>query len=131
MSNNLPETLKEHILPFNWDVKKLWTLICDTQIMKVKMFEYLFNLPLWSSKPKSGMLFDVRPIDVIQNPTFNNYQYQRIMHTILSYPIDLLELNNKLWILDGVHRLAKLRINDIEDVVVRIHQGDIIERIKI
>jgi hypothetical protein len=129
MKKRIPEKLKEHILPFNWDVRAVWALDAKKFRLCRKEFDYLLELPLWSSVPKKGMLFDLAPIEVIRNPDMWPYQNQRLLVTDTSYPMDFLVLNNKNWILDGVHRLAKNYISKVEFVEVRYHEESIIHKI--
>ncbi|CAH1073392.1 hypothetical protein NTG1052_20075 [Candidatus Nitrotoga sp. 1052] len=68
MPKVIPEVLKEHILPFNWDVCKVWAVDTDTVQVSCSEFAYLLDLPLWSSVPCRGLLFDTCLIDVIRNP---------------------------------------------------------------
>ena len=56
MQKRIPEKLKDHILPFNWDVRAVWAL--DAAIIRRprKEFDYLFELALWPSVPKQENL---------------------------------------------------------------------------
>ncbi len=52
MSNKyIPESLKDYILAFNWDVRKVWKLEADIEENKLSELEFMFDLPYWSSKP--------------------------------------------------------------------------------
>ncbi len=130
IQKGIPEKLKEHILPFNWDVRAVWALDAMKLRRCRKKFDYLLDLPLWSSVPQKGMLFDLAPIEVIRNPEMWPYQNQRLSAADTFYPIDFLVLNGKNWILDGVHRLAKNFISKVEFVEVRYHEESIIHKIQ-
>ncbi|MFT6924809.1 MAG: hypothetical protein ACJAZP_000367 [Psychromonas sp.] len=43
MSKVVPEVLSKHILPFNWDVNKLWRLDCGSVLADRNNFDYLLN----------------------------------------------------------------------------------------
>jgi hypothetical protein len=121
MSKNIPTELRDHILPFNWDVTKVWSLDVKVVDVLISKFEYLLNLPLWSSVGGKGMLFDLKPMSVISNPSISPYQAERLSITDTTYPIDFLIFNDRPWILDGVHRLAKLYSRGEAKVRTRFH----------
>mgnify|MGYP001144762350 CR=1 FL=1 len=130
MEKQVPEPLKPHILPFNWDVNAVWSIAAPAGKVERSTLDYLLHLPLWSSVPNRGMLFDISPIEVLEDPNCSPYQIERIEKADETIPIDLLEWNGKRWILDGVHRLAKLYREATEQVEVRIHPASAINKIK-
>lgn len=131
MNKQVPLELAKFVLPFNWDVKSLWALKCVVQERRREEFDYLLELPLWSSQPNAGMRFDVSPITVIHEPTLAPHQMERITNTDVSYPLEFLDYRNRCWILDGVHRLAKLYISGSSKVNVRIHDESVIPHIRV
>lgn len=131
MPKSVPDFLKDHILSFNWDVRKVWVLEAEVVYVPFSEFAYLLELPLWSSVPKRGLLFDISPMDVIRDPKVSSYQAQRLRETELRYPIDVLVANEKRWILDGVHRIAKNFVLNSSVLAVRFHDESIIPNIKI
>jgi len=126
---HLPDTLAAHILPFDWDVRLVWQESAEVTVRPLADFAYLLDLPLWSSIPHQGMLFDVSPREIIASPQRSPYQYERIVKADTDFPIDLLHYQEREWILDGVHRLAKLFLIEAESVKVRVHSEEIIPRI--
>ena len=130
MNKSIPVELQTHILPFNWDVKLVWSLSTSIQEIGREEFDYLLALPFWSSVPNFGMLFDVSPIEVIKRPNRFPHQYRRILQADTKFPIEIIEYSNRNWILDGVHRLAKMYLKDNEIIKVRIHPSDVIPVIK-
>ena len=130
MPKIVPEILKDHILPFNWDIRKVWAIKADVVQVPCSEFAYLLELPLWSSTPKQGLLFDTCPIDVIREPRVSIYQAQRLQQTELQHPIDVLIAEEKRWVLDGVHRIAKHFILNRSTLSVRFHNDYIIQAIK-
>lgn len=131
MPKVVPEILQEHILPFDWDVRKVWELKADATEVPMSEFAYLLKLPLWSSVPKQGLLFDICPMDVIRNPNVSMYQAQRLQQTDILHPIDVLVARKKRWILDGVHRIAKQFTLNKEFLSVRFHDESVIPIIKL
>lgn len=130
MVKTIPAILKSHILPFNWEVKKVWKLKTPVIAAKRSDFDYLLNLPIWSSRPNAGMLFDITPTHLLLEPESCPYQIERIAEADTQYPLDFLDYQNKLWILDGVHRLAKLHQNKVDMISIRIHQENILSLIQ-
>ena len=125
----LPNILVDHILPFDWDVRRVWELEREVTVRPVSDFCYLLDLPLWSSVPDRGMLFDISPREVIDSPQRSPHQYERVLEADLGFPIDLLLYQEREWILDGVHRLVKLHLMGVDRVRTRLHPDEIIPRI--
>ncbi|THF67415.1 hypothetical protein E6C76_03355 [Pseudothauera nasutitermitis] len=131
MAKIIPDILKDHILPFDWDVRKVWELSADVIEVLTSEFVYLLKLPLWSSVSKQGLLFDICPMDVIHDPHASIYQAQRLQQTELRYPIEVLTVKGKRWVLDGVHRVAKSFTLNKSALFVRFHDESVIPSIKI
>ena len=131
MPKFIPDILKDYILPFNWDVRKVWALNADVVQVPCFKFAYLLELPVWSSVPGRGLLFDICPMDVIRNPNTSIYQTRRLREAKLRYPIDVLVVEEMLWILDGVHRITKHFALDNPTLAVRFHNENIIQDIKL
>ena len=125
----LPTILKNHILPFDWDNSKVWNLEAQSITIERCKLDYLLELPFWSSLPKVGMTFDISPLEVINNPEATPHQFERLMNADLSYPIDMLSYENRTWILDGIHRLAKAYLLNKDVLELRIHEHEVITRI--
>jgi hypothetical protein len=125
----LPDILAGHILPFDWDVRRVWTQEAEVSRWPVADLAYLLDLPLWSSVPGRGMLFDISPREVLSSPGRSPHQHLRVLQSDVAFPIDLLRHQERHWILDGVHRLAKLALMGDEFVSVRVHSEAIIPRI--
>jgi hypothetical protein len=125
----IPAILADHILPFNWDVRRGWEQTAEVSVHPRVDFDYLLNLPLWSSVPGRGMLFDISPREVMAFPQKAPHQYRRILEGNIEFPIDLLSYRGRQWILDGAHRLAKLALIGREGVTVRCHPETIIFKI--
>ena len=125
----LPDILADHILPFDWDVRLVWTEEAEVSRWPIADLAYLLDLPLWSSVPGRGMLFDISPREVLASPDRSPHQYLRALQADLAFPIDLLRYRECHWILDGVHRLAKLALLGEDFVDVRVHSEAIIPRI--
>ena len=129
MVKSIPDKLKNHILPFNWNNKIVWQLPAPIQEKPLADFEYLLHLPFWTSIPNCGMMFDISPIEILEEPNRAPHQYERIMNSDINFPMDFLNYKNQPWILDGIHRLAKLYKQNANKVKIRIHSEQIIPSI--
>ena len=131
MTKHIPLALKEHILPFEWDVRKVWAQAAPVTKVAIVEFTYLLELPLWSSVPNKGLLFDISPFEVIHDPDASPYQARRLAEADMRFAIDILLLNERRWVLNGVHRIAKHFTLNNPDLPVRLHDASIIARISV
>ncbi len=122
----VPAVLTDHILPFHWDVSQVWKLGGEVLLRPRTDYDYLLDLPLWSSVPRQGMLYDISPREVILHPGGSPHQAERIRLADTRYPLDFLMLDGRPWILDGVHRLAKHHQMKTEFIGIRIHPESVI-----
>lgn len=114
---NIPESILEYGFDFEWDEKDVWNLEYPTQEIDTELLEWHFDRPFWNWNDKWYVL---KPIDVINNPSKYKKQYDRIMNSDISYPIDIMENKGRFVILDGLHRLVKCKILGMNKVKVRI-----------
>jgi hypothetical protein len=117
--NSPPKEVVDNGFDFGWDEKKVWTLNYPTQKMKVDDLKWHFYIPFWGTKRDED--YNLKPIDVINNPKLSPDHYKRIMKSDLKHPIDLMKnKKGKLVILDGLHRLAKYYVKGITIANIRI-----------
>lgn len=126
----IPAQLQCHILPFDWEVSQVWAVECSVRTVPRRDFDYLLELPMWSSRRGEGMLFDLTPMEVITNPDQCRWQWERVQAADMQYPLDFLCYQNRPWILDGVHRLAKAHQAGITEISIRIHDEELLPRIR-
>lgn len=88
-----------------------------THEIVTEILEWHFDRPFWNWNNEWYVL---KPIDVINNPNKFKSEYDRIMNSDISYPIDVMENKGRLVILDGLHRLVKYKILGMDKVKVRI-----------
>lgn len=125
----VPEALRDHILPFDWEVTLVWAEECSVESVPRARFDYLLELPLWSSRRGGGMMFDLSPMAVLADPRCCPWQWERIQGADLQFPLDFLVYLERPWILDGVHRLAKAYQLGWDEVSVRLHPETVLPRI--
>lgn len=104
----LPPELVEWYFPFNWDVKEVWDLEGRLEQRSVRDLEWHLEMPLWSTEAGRGMLFDLRPRDVLAAPEIHRDHARRMAEADESYPACVAEFRGREIIVDGIHRLAKL-----------------------
>lgn len=103
----MPQITKDLGFDFWWDTQKLWEIDLPIEDMEVEELEWMFELPFWDLNGKS---ISLKPIDVKQNPSKYKEQFERTLQTDLAFPINIIYLNYKWVIMDGLHRLLKAKI---------------------
>jgi hypothetical protein len=119
MNKNLPLELAPFFHQFSWDVRKVWKLNCPIQVVDIDVVSWHLRLPFWSSQ-QGSLLFDVIPLDVINNPKINAYHSTRIDMADVGYPMEFMMSNGRPVVLDGLHRLAKIFREGNHQVNIRI-----------
>ena len=127
----LPEEMKGWYFPFNWQVSDIWDLEGTIESRRIIDLEWHLDIPFWSSERGKGMTFDLKPGEVINNPLFNVYHYNRLIDSDLSYPLCLTKYKGREIIIDGIHRLAKLKLHNMESVKVKVIDEKQIQNIAI
>ncbi len=113
---NLPEIIKEVGFDFNWDVKKVWALKYPVEEIDIKELIWHFNIPFhWHNND----IYNLKSIEIINNPQKYKEEYERAMNSDLSFPIDIMKNKGRWLILDGLHRLMKASILKHKKVKVR------------
>lgn len=123
MAKAIPEGLKAHILPFDWDVRRVWRQPAAIKTAPLSDYASLLDLPLWSSLPGLGLLFDIFPRTAMASPERSPYQAERLDRADIRYPIDVLVWKGLHWILDGVHRIAKHAMLGMPALITGLHRG--------
>ena len=113
-----------------YNVQKLWELSNDLPIQNVSMNFLEFNLDndYWTIYVQDEKQF-ITPNQVLQNPSISHIEYDKIIKADLSRPILVYELDND--VLDGLHRLSQLKMNNIDTVQVRYISTDLLNQAKI
>jgi hypothetical protein len=125
MQEEIPQVIKDVGFDFRWDVEKVWALNLPTQTMNINELAWHFNIPfLWE-----GGVYNLKPIEVMNNPEKHKVEYQRTIKSDLSHPIDIMENKGRWLILDGLHRLMKASISKVSIVQVRIIPHEYIPQI--
>ena len=124
---DIPNSVLEYGFDFDWDEKDVWLLDYPTSKMKIDELEWHFNIPFWDYDKAS---YNLTPNQVIEDKDKYREQYERIMDSDISYPIDIMENKGRFVILDGLHRLTKCKILGHKEINVRIIPRKEIENIR-
>jgi hypothetical protein len=117
VKREMPDIIKQVGFRFRWSTQKVWALDVSMQAMPISELSWHFDIPFWD-KPNGW--YDLSPNDVLAEPTRYRGEYQRILDADLKYPIDIMENKGRWLILDGLHRLVKAHVLNMEWIQVRI-----------
>lgn len=114
---DIPKSVLKYGFDFDFDERDVWKIKCEDSILPISELEWHFDVPFWNWNDEWYVL---TPREVIENSNKYQEQYDRIMHSDISYPIDIMENKGKYVILDGLHRLVKCKLLGMDIVKVRI-----------
>lgn len=124
MQRNTPQIIKDIGFDFHWNSEKVWGLDVPASEMDISELIWHFHIPFL----RDGSAYNLKPQEVIDMPKDHKEEYERIMRADLIYPIDIMENKGRWLILDGLHRLMKASILNMQKVKVRkIPRGRISE----
>ena len=113
---DLPEIIKKVGFDFKWSVEKVWALKYPAEEIDMRELESHFDIPFhW----QGGEIYNLKSIDIINNPNRYKEEYERTMKADLRHPIDIMKNKGRWLILDGLHRLMKAKILGMNKVMVR------------
>lgn len=112
---------------FDWDEEKVWKLTLPIERIPIKELSWHFEIPFWHSE--NGH-YDLNPQAVLDHPQTYTKEFERMMKSDLSYPLDIMFWRGKWLLLDGLHRLLKAQYLGHDTVSVRKVPTDIIPKIR-
>lgn len=124
-----PEVLQDKLYDFWWDAEKLHSLELPTRTLTTKEFLWHLDLPYWKHE---GKPFQLTPRQVMEASQLYEEQHERTLATDLRYPIIVREdpPNDRLLILDGVHRLLKAVIVGLSELQVAVFDDKLVPLIE-
>jgi hypothetical protein len=125
MAKSIPKHMQHLIVPYDWDVHQVWKLSAPVEIVSIAELAFLLESPLWSRDPASYTDFDLSPNEVLADLSVSSRHAKRIEAAETSWPLDFIFSENRLWPLDGMHRLAKLKMEGMLQVSIRKHPASI------
>lgn len=78
-----------------------------------------------------GMLFDLTPNQALTNLDLYPHQRERIEKADIRYPVDIIFDEERFYILDGLHRVARLIVESSTQVRVRKHKMNVQAKIQV
>lgn len=113
----IPPELTAYILDFHWSLDRLHALDLPVVELPVADLAHHLDLPFWAYDGP----FHVTPHQVAADPVTYHAQYERILAADLSHPIDVVRRpDNRLTILDGIHRLLRAALEDRRTITARV-----------
>ena len=108
----------------HYSVDILWKLSKNNKIRNVAIdtLDNLLNIPSWNYQTTyNPNQIQYSPQEILDNPHVSATHYNRISNADCSYPILIYRNLNDGWqsILDGLHRLAKAKLQGIPTIPVR------------
>ena len=126
MNKKLPKIIEEVGFDFHWSEEKVWTLDVPVEDIDISGLEWHFETPFWSTP---GGYYDLTPNQVLENPEKYQREFDRTMKADTSYPLDIMFWKNRWLLLDGLHRLVKLRQQKAKTIKVRKIPTELITKI--
>jgi hypothetical protein len=117
MPGDTPEIIREAGFDFHWDVKKVWEL--DLPVTEMEIKELLWHLD-YPFLDRSKRKYDLHPYEVVYGPHRYKEEYERTLSANLEYPIHVMKNKGRWVILDGLHRLMKSYLVNLNKVRVKI-----------
>jgi hypothetical protein len=122
-----PPELEPYFLHFDWENARLWAL--DLPVERLETDELLWHLVLPWWKGDDGW-FTVRPVDVAARPADYPHQYARTLNADLRWPLHVTWNGGRWTIMDGIHRLLKAVMLELQQIQVRKVPPAAYERIR-
>jgi len=116
MNKKFLKIIRQVGFDFSWDNKKVWKLKIPTTKINISELEWHFKIPFWNYGNKK---YNLKPISVIKFPKRYNKEYRRTMDSDVSHPVEIMKNKGRWLILDGLHRLVKLKILGNSKIQVR------------
>ncbi|MFC6158516.1 hypothetical protein [Kribbella jiaozuonensis] len=123
----VPPELTAYILDFHWDLDLLHALDLPVIELPVTDLAHHLDLPFWAYADRP---FQLTPHQVAAAPVTYRDQYERTLAADLSHPLDVVRRpDDRLTILDGVHRLLHAELEHRTVVAARVLPWTNLDRI--
>ena len=125
----VPPELAAYILDFHWDLELLHALDLPVVELSVADLAHHLDLPFWAY---GGRPFRVTPRQVAADPVTYREQYERTVAADLRHPLDVVRRpDERITILDGVHRLLRAELEGRAVVEVRVLPWEDLDQIAV
>ena len=123
-----PKIIERYWYAIDWDVESLWAMDLQTVSLPIGALLWHLDVPVWPNE--AGQTYCVTPREVIENVAKNKEEYRRIIEADLGYPIEVLALDRRLMILDGIHRLTKAHLEGRTEISARLVPHSAVQKLK-
>lgn len=110
----IPPLLAGWLLPVDWNREALWAVPRAPVQLEIAELRWLYDLPLW--RGTDGRWFQVTPHDYLAKPDEYPEHDARVRTVDLTYPLHAIRRRDRLFLLDGVHRLVRADLDRREHV---------------
>ncbi len=125
----IPPEMRGYYFDFNWSNERVWAQDAPVEVVPLSDLAWHLDIPIWSTV-QGQPRFDLRPRDVLGDPAGHPRHAERLAAVDTSYPLDAMWTTDRLVILDGIHRLARLLSEGADVARVRRHPRTSIARIR-
>lgn len=80
--------------------------------------DWLLSYPIWYADEHSV------PYDIMNAPELSPLHWKRIQEADLQFPLHVLKWKGRLLVLDGVHRMARAKLEGLQKIKVKILTKD-------
>lgn len=105
----LPVVIRDFYPGYFWSQRKLHQYTDNLKKLKFEEVEWILDYPILCSNPPRA-IYDLNPNDLLLLHDENQDHRSRIHNADLSFPIHVLFKDERFVILDGVHRVLKLKL---------------------
>ncbi|MGZ3696003.1 MAG: hypothetical protein ACXWQO_18190 [Bdellovibrionota bacterium] len=106
---NLPEILSPIYFDFHWTQKKLWALALPKIRMQISELEWAFAYPILASEPPEK-IYNLTPNSLLLQTEKYPDHVKRMAKADTSFPIHVMLWRDRWLVMDGFHRLLKLKL---------------------
>jgi hypothetical protein len=125
----VPASIQAIMPNVTWNRERLHQLALPVRDIAVRELRWQLDLPWWRYGER---VFAITPNQVRDDPERFAVQWWRMLDADLEFPINLLERDGRLVLLDGFHRLLKADMLEMPTIAARVvdadHFSQILER---
>lgn len=116
MADHAP-VIQRYWYSIDWEVEDLWALDLPVEEVPISALEWHLDVPVWPDA--DGNPYRATPRQVLDNPEENHVEHARVLRADLSFPVEVLDRDGRLMILDGIHRLCRAVLEGRSHMAVR------------
>jgi len=113
----VPTELRSVLLNITWNNSDLWAIPLPVEQVSVASLSWQLDLRWWRH---AGQHFVIRPTEVAADPERYAAQWQRTLAADLHWPIHVVQRDDRLVLLDGVHRLLRAHLTGVDMIPARL-----------